>query len=128
MPGKRPSVKNEKQYEKLKEKGMSKELAAHPLELEAGRHDRPEEGRRPQGRQGDRAQAQLAKEGLQPQVELPLVPGALESVHRVRRELVFFDPPAAANVDRGVDDRTRIHLDRHGDGVLAARVEEMLER
>jgi hypothetical protein len=28
MPGKRPSVKNEKQYEKLKEKGMSKERAA----------------------------------------------------------------------------------------------------
>ena len=28
MPGKRPSVKNEKQYEKLKEKGMSKGRAA----------------------------------------------------------------------------------------------------
>jgi hypothetical protein len=28
MPGKRPSVKNEKQYETLKEKGMSKERAA----------------------------------------------------------------------------------------------------
>ena len=28
MPGKRPTVKNEKQYEKLKEKGMSKERAA----------------------------------------------------------------------------------------------------
>ncbi len=28
MPGKRPSVKNEKQYEKPKEKGMSKERAA----------------------------------------------------------------------------------------------------
>jgi hypothetical protein len=28
MPGKRPSVKSEKQYEKLKEKGMSKERAA----------------------------------------------------------------------------------------------------
>ena len=28
MPGKRPSVKNEKQYEALKEKGMSKERAA----------------------------------------------------------------------------------------------------
>jgi hypothetical protein len=28
MPGKRRSVKNEKQYEKLKEKGMSKERAA----------------------------------------------------------------------------------------------------
>jgi hypothetical protein len=28
MPDKRPSVKNEKQYEKLKEKGMSNERAA----------------------------------------------------------------------------------------------------
>jgi hypothetical protein len=28
MPGKRPSVKNEKQYERLKEKGMSKSRAA----------------------------------------------------------------------------------------------------
>lgn len=28
MPNKRPSVKNEKQYEKLKEKGMSKSRAA----------------------------------------------------------------------------------------------------
>ncbi len=28
MPDKRPSVKNEKQYETLKEKGMSKERAA----------------------------------------------------------------------------------------------------
>jgi hypothetical protein len=28
MPGKRPSVKNEKQYEALKKKGMSKERAA----------------------------------------------------------------------------------------------------
>ncbi len=29
MPDKRPSVKNEKQYEALKEKGMSKQRAAH---------------------------------------------------------------------------------------------------
>ena len=28
MPNKRPSVKNERQYEKLKEKGMSKQRAA----------------------------------------------------------------------------------------------------
>jgi hypothetical protein len=28
MPNKRPSVKNERQYERLKEKGMSKERAA----------------------------------------------------------------------------------------------------
>jgi hypothetical protein len=28
MPGRRPSVKNERQYEALKEKGMSKERAA----------------------------------------------------------------------------------------------------
>lgn len=28
MPGKRPNVKNEKQYEALKDKGMSKQRAA----------------------------------------------------------------------------------------------------
>ena len=77
MPGKkRPSVKNEKQYEKLKEKGMSKERAAKianspgassrggkasrlrlvASDTSARRHDRAEEGRRPQGRPRDRAQ------------------------------------------------------------------------
>ena len=73
MPGKRPSVKNEKQYEALKDKGMSKERAARianspgsssrggkkvALELVAqlelpGRHHGPKEGCRPEGRQGD---------------------------------------------------------------------------
>ena len=69
MPNKRANVKNEKQYEALKDKGMSKERAARianspgrleprwqevgvRLELEPGRHHRPEEGGRPQGRQG----------------------------------------------------------------------------
>jgi hypothetical protein len=73
MPSKRANVKNEKQYEKLKEKGMSKERAAKianspgassrgrqevrlglelAQQLPPGRHDRPEEGRRPQRRQG----------------------------------------------------------------------------
>ena len=76
MPGKRPSVKNEKQYEKLKEKGMSKERAAKIANSPGassrggkasgsgvrrhnstpGRHDRAEEGRRPQGRPRHRAQ------------------------------------------------------------------------
>ena len=68
------AVKNEKQYEALKDKGMSKERAAkianspdaskHGGEslgprrrLVPGRHDRPEQGRRPKGRQGDRAEA-----------------------------------------------------------------------
>ena len=69
MPGKRASVKNEKQYEGLKKKGMSKQRAARiqltglleprrqevrfleqPLELEPGRHDRSEEGGRAQRR------------------------------------------------------------------------------
>ena len=69
MPSKRASVKNEKQYEALKDKGMSKQRAARiansPKRLQprrqevrfgrprqAGRHHRPAQGRRPQGRQG----------------------------------------------------------------------------
>ncbi len=72
MPSKSANVKNEKQYEELKEKGMSKERAAkfanspgasshggkksgsRQLNHQAGRDDGAEEGRRPQGRQGDR--------------------------------------------------------------------------
>ena len=71
MPDKQPSVKNEKQYEALKDKGMSKERAAKianspqaskhvPLgegQVVPGRDDGAEEGRRPQGRAGDSAQA-----------------------------------------------------------------------
>ena len=75
MPSKSANVKNEKQYEALKDKGMSKERAArianspdaskHGGEKShsgsgsslAGRHDRTEEGRRPQGRQGNSPQA-----------------------------------------------------------------------
>ena len=69
MPNKKSNVKNTKQYEALKDKGMSKERAAkiansprrfepgrqgvrlleREVELEAGRDDRAEEGRRPQG-------------------------------------------------------------------------------
>jgi hypothetical protein len=72
MPNKRANVKDEKQYEALKDKGMSKERAAKianspgassrggkksgssssPVQLDAGRHHGSEEGRRPQGRQG----------------------------------------------------------------------------
>ena len=72
MPSKSANVKNEKQYEKLKEKGMSKERAAKianspgassrggnksgggEVQLETGGHDGPEEGGRPQGREGER--------------------------------------------------------------------------
>ena len=67
MPSKRANVKNEKQYEALKEKGMSKERAARIANSPGsslrggqevrvrrrqppGRHDRAEEGRGPQGR------------------------------------------------------------------------------
>ena len=75
MPSKSANVKNEKQYEALKDKGMSKERAARianspdalearrrevafgQRQLVAGRHDRAEEGRRPQGRQGNSPQA-----------------------------------------------------------------------
>jgi hypothetical protein len=59
MPTKKANVKNEKQYEALKDKGMSKERAAkiaNSRELEAGRHDRAEEGCRPQGRPRHRTQ------------------------------------------------------------------------
>ena len=72
MPTKRANVKNEKQYEKLKEgdveaaSGEDRQLARRleprrqevglfgvlTLELQAGRNDCPEEGRGPQGRQG----------------------------------------------------------------------------
>ena len=75
MPGKSAHVKNEKQYEALKDKGMSKERAAKianspdasaraertPFRLVAlvvvpGRNDGAEEGRRCQGRTRDRPQ------------------------------------------------------------------------
>jgi hypothetical protein len=69
MPDKRPSVRNEKQYEALKRKGMSKERAARIAnspgrlqprrqevrvgrKLEAGRNDSPEEERWAKGWQG----------------------------------------------------------------------------
>jgi hypothetical protein len=71
MPDKRPSVKNEKQYEALKDKGMSKERAARIANSpgassrggkqsgkggssEQGGHHRAEEEGRPQRRQGGR--------------------------------------------------------------------------
>ena len=77
MPSKRANVKNEKQYEALKEKGMSKERAARIANSPGsssrrreevgvrrrqppGRHDRAEEGRGPQGRQG-RGQEELGR-------------------------------------------------------------------
>jgi hypothetical protein len=72
MPDKRPSVKNEDQYEALKEKGMSKERAAKianspgaskkggkrshqgsSRSSEARGNDRAEEGSRSQGRKSD---------------------------------------------------------------------------
>ena len=70
MPGgKSANVKNEKQYEALKDKGMSKERAAkianspgaskrggktvrQGRRQQPGRHHRAEEAGRPQGRQG----------------------------------------------------------------------------
>ena len=84
MPNKRANVKNEKQYEKLKEKGMSKERAAKianspgsssrggkksgssssSRQLTPGRDDRAEEGRRPQGRPRLRAEAVVGSRRL----------------------------------------------------------------
>src|SRR5439155_13852222 len=76
MPNKRPSVKNERQYEALKDKGMSKERAAKIANSpDASKHggekfrlrrprfprwnDGAEEGCGAEGRQGDRPQAQV---------------------------------------------------------------------
>ena len=80
MPSKSANVKNEKQYEALKDKGMSKERAAkianspdaskkggksvrQGRQQQAGRHHRAEEGSRPQGRQG-RCQEELTGDRL----------------------------------------------------------------
>jgi len=53
MPGKRPSVKNEKQYEALKEKGMSKERAARIANSpDASRHGGEKSGSGGNSRQG----------------------------------------------------------------------------
>ena len=72
MPGRRASVKNEKQYEALKDKGKSKERAAKigntervdarreelrlRRERRAGRNGGPEEDGGAEGRQGDNGQ------------------------------------------------------------------------
>ena len=53
MPAKRPSVKNEKQYEALKEKGMSKERAARIANSpDASRHGGEKSGSGGNSRQG----------------------------------------------------------------------------
>ena len=53
MPGKRPSVKNEKQYEALKEKGMSKARAARIANSpDASRHGGEQPGSGGDSRQG----------------------------------------------------------------------------
>ena len=53
MPDKRPSVENEKQYEALKEKGMSKERAARIANSpDASRHGGEKSGSGGNSRQG----------------------------------------------------------------------------
>jgi hypothetical protein len=53
MPDKRPGVKNEKQYEALKEKGMSKERAARIANSpDASRHGGEKSGSGGDSRQG----------------------------------------------------------------------------
>jgi hypothetical protein len=53
MPDKRPSVKNEKQYEALKEKGMSKDRAARIANSpDASRHGGEKSGSGGDSRQG----------------------------------------------------------------------------
>jgi len=53
MPDKRPSVKNEKQYEALKDKGMSRERAARIANSpDASRHGGEKSGSGGDARQG----------------------------------------------------------------------------
>jgi hypothetical protein len=53
MPNKRPSVKNEKQYEALKDKGMSKERAARIANSpDASKHGGKKSGSGGDARQG----------------------------------------------------------------------------
>ncbi|HEY8546450.1 MAG TPA: hypothetical protein VIL36_15430 [Acidimicrobiales bacterium] len=53
MPDKRPSVKNEKQYEALRDKGMSKERAARIANSpDASKHGGERSGSGGDGRQG----------------------------------------------------------------------------
>jgi hypothetical protein len=78
MPSKSANVKNEKQYEALKDKGMSKERSAKIAnspdaskhggkksgsggDSKAGRHDSPEEGRRPQGGKATARKSSMAQ-------------------------------------------------------------------
>ena len=70
----------------------------------------------------------LTQQRLQSRLELSPVPGSLEGVNRVRRQLVLRDSPAATHVHGRIDHGPRIHLDRGGDRVFAARVEEVFER
>ena len=80
MPSRSAHVKNEKQYEALKDKGMSKERAAKIAnspdashnggkksgsggDSSPGRHHRPTQGRRTQGRQGHRQEAHMNHPG-----------------------------------------------------------------
>ena len=66
MPDKRPSVKNERQYEALKDKGMSKERAARYRQLPGGLEPRWQEvrfGRQLQARRDDRAEEGGRAEG-----------------------------------------------------------------
>ena len=112
MPGKSANVKNEKQYEALKDKGMSKERAAkianspgasnrggkkshsgsagHVL---PGRDDRAEEGGRPQGREGDRPQELLKLEGREKPAPTGFSPAAHRGVSESRSSHASVDRP-----------------------------------
>jgi hypothetical protein len=59
MPGKRANVENEKQYEKLKERGMSKERAAKI----ANSPDASRRGGEKSGNRSGRSAATRAKQG-----------------------------------------------------------------
>ena len=66
MPTRRANVKNEKQYEALKDKGMSKERAAKianspNASKHGGEKSHSGSGDGPQGREGDRSQEVVAR-------------------------------------------------------------------
>jgi hypothetical protein len=71
---------------------------------------------------------QLAEERRERGRELRAVLRRLERVERVRRQEMLGDRAVLAHVDGGVDLALRVRLDRDGDAVRTARVDEVLQR
>ena len=70
----------------------------------------------------------LAGQHTEDGLELPPVLMAVERMRRMRRQSALDEPSRGANVDRRVDRRLAVHLDRDGDGIRAGLVDEVLER